>query len=358
MARILYTVCGVGLGHCMRSMPLIEELEKNGHEILLSSYSTAFEFLKKKFENSKSIQLFDILEGSDNEKLLKIVVYEVSIEPNSLGKNFLRLLKEVKKFRPQIIISDFDLYSSIIGFLLDIPVVLISNMHISEYYQIEMNLQEKIKYSLKDRSILYSFPRIDKMVLINFFEPKRTPKNVNFFFYPIRKEISSLKQKEKDFFLVYFSENELEKIMPVLKHFREKKFVVFSGKKLHTQENIEVRPLEKQEFARLFSECKGVLSHAGITVISEAVFLHKPLYLFTKKSFFERHYNSKVVMEKNFGYAESTPTISGLNHYFSNLDSYKKSIRSAGFVPQSKKMTKHVLKLVKSIAKPALGKAF
>ncbi|MEK6942105.1 MAG: glycosyltransferase family protein [archaeon] len=346
MARILYTVCGVGLGHCMRSTPVIEELERQGHQILLSSYSIAFDFLKKKFESSKTIQLFDILEGSENDELLKIVMYEVPIEPKSLGKNFLKLLNNVKKFRPDIIISDFDLYSSIIGFLLDIPVTLISNTHISEYYPISLDLKDKINYSLKDRAILYSFPRIDHMILLGFVKPKSLPKKVSFFFYPLREEITEVQVAEKNFFLAYFSEKELEKMLPLLKSFKQKKFVVFTRKKMRDTKNIRFKPLDKKEFAKDFAICKGVLSHGGITSISEALFLKKPVYLFVKKSFFERYYNSRLVAENNFGHAEYSPTANGLKHFFSNLKNYKKGIKKSGYAPENKKMAQEISRLI------------
>ena len=48
MAKILFTICGIGRGHATRSSVIIDALMKN-HEILIVSYDDAYEFLKKKY---------------------------------------------------------------------------------------------------------------------------------------------------------------------------------------------------------------------------------------------------------------------------------------------------------------------
>ena len=49
MARVLFTVCGIGMGHAARSSVIIKELMKE-HEVLVVSYGDGYNFLKEQFD--------------------------------------------------------------------------------------------------------------------------------------------------------------------------------------------------------------------------------------------------------------------------------------------------------------------
>ena len=51
MTRILYSVCGEGMGHASRSRILINYLKKQKHEIKIIAGGKAFNFLSKDFDD-------------------------------------------------------------------------------------------------------------------------------------------------------------------------------------------------------------------------------------------------------------------------------------------------------------------
>ncbi len=57
--KIAFGICSLGIGHATRSIPLIEKLEKEGHEIILVSYGRAAEILKKEYGHLKLYELPD-----------------------------------------------------------------------------------------------------------------------------------------------------------------------------------------------------------------------------------------------------------------------------------------------------------
>jgi len=51
MARMLYGVCGEGLGHASRSKILINYLKKQNHEIKIIAGGKAYKFLSEEFDD-------------------------------------------------------------------------------------------------------------------------------------------------------------------------------------------------------------------------------------------------------------------------------------------------------------------
>lgn len=342
----------------MRSMPLIDYLQKEGHEIFLASYGESQKFLKKRFSKVGSLKWFDLLFDKDQYKRTKTILYNLPNAPRVIASNFLNLLKLVREFKPDVIVSDFDFNSSLIGFMQNIPVIILSNMHMMEYNPIEMSVKDKIDYALKERPIIHGFPRVDALFVLGFVKPKSLPKKAKFFFQPIRKEVLEKRPSKKDFFLVYLSDDQADSMISLLKRFRDKKFVVVGARQKHTVlPNVKFKPLDQDSFAQDLSECNAVISHGGISVICEAMYLKKPVYTFTSKSFFERYYNGKLVEENGMGLVEEKPSIEGLEKFFSHLLEFEKNIQKNNFLPNSGALKKELSLTISELAKkPVLSR--
>ena len=46
--RVYFSPCGIGLGHIGRVIPVAEEVQKQGGEVLISTYLDAVDFAKRK----------------------------------------------------------------------------------------------------------------------------------------------------------------------------------------------------------------------------------------------------------------------------------------------------------------------
>ena len=335
----------------MRSMPLIDYLQKEGHEIFLSSYGDSQKFLKKKFSKVGSLKWFDLLFDKDQYKRTKTILYNLPSAPRVIASNFLSLLKLVREFKPDVIVSDFDFNSSLIGFMQNIPVIILSNMHMMEYNPIEMSVKDKIDYAIKERPIIHGFARMDSLFVLGFVKPRSLPKKAKFFFHPIRKEVLEKIPSKKGFFLVYLSDGQVDSMLSLLKRFRDKKFVVVGKKSKHNlPSNFKFKPLDQDAFAKDLAECNGVLSHGGISLTCESLYLKKPLYTSTSKSFFERYYNGKVVEEHGMGLLEEKPTFEGLEKFFSRILEFEKNIEKNNFVPDSEALKKELSLMINELA--------
>ena len=55
MARIVYGLSGEGMGHAIRSVPVIRHLKKN-HDVLIVTYGRAYYALKRHFDEVLKVE--------------------------------------------------------------------------------------------------------------------------------------------------------------------------------------------------------------------------------------------------------------------------------------------------------------
>src|SRR3990167_1585742 len=121
--RILYGVAGEGMGHAIRSKPIIEHLLKN-HEVMILSSGNAYNFLKKQFPNAHKVTGFHLCYKNNAVAEIKTFFTHFKKVPG-----FLRNFKYVNAYRPEVVITDFESFSYLIGKLKRVPIISIDNIH-------------------------------------------------------------------------------------------------------------------------------------------------------------------------------------------------------------------------------------
>ncbi len=57
--KIAFGVCSLGIGHAIRSLPIIRKFDNEGHEVILITYGRAYSLLKREFPHLKIYSLED-----------------------------------------------------------------------------------------------------------------------------------------------------------------------------------------------------------------------------------------------------------------------------------------------------------
>jgi uncharacterized protein (TIGR00661 family) len=77
--------------------------------------------------------------------------------------------------------------------------------------------------------------------------------------------------------------------------------------------------------------CKAVMGTAGMSLITEAVWLKKPFFGIPLKNEFEQMSNAMMIRQLHFGDFSEEPTKDALEHFFRRLDDYRKSLEEYRF---------------------------
>ena len=128
--RVYFGVCGIGLGHAGRCIPIAKRLVEMGNDIAFSAYREAEEYIKKEnFQHFVAPPINLTINPDGGVDFRKTTVnpgiFSICIFLNQLKAE----IKFLKSYKPSFVISDSRLSTLLAALLLEIPVVTILNLY-------------------------------------------------------------------------------------------------------------------------------------------------------------------------------------------------------------------------------------
>lgn len=340
MAKILFGVCGVGYGHAIRSKILLEELAKN-HDLFIVAGQLAYSYLKDNFKNVCEVDGLELAFKENRVNSLRTILKNIKKISMKNYNSLKRIKGKIDLFKPEIVISDFEAFSIYYAGDKKLKVIGFDN----EHYILDgnFNVPGKYKVSYLKSKIIVNFYNINASIIYLLPDQKLNENSKAFSLMPVlRNEIIKSKPKNNDYILVYTSVIKHEKIFEVFKKFNEK-FIIFGDWEDKKYKNLVFKKFNEKEFLRFLLNCKAIITTAGINLISEAIYLGKPILALPIKNQFEQILNALYVKENNYGEYCEDITENILKYFLKNLSNYKKY----SFVPGNKNLFNLVEKLIK-----------
>jgi uncharacterized protein (TIGR00661 family) len=126
--KFYFSPCGIGLGHVGRTLPIANELESRGSEIIFSTYLDGLDFVKRQgFPVVSSPALNLITDSTGKVDLRGLSVKQGMIAIPRFLSQVTAEMEYMKAFEPDLVICDTRLSSVFAGKLLGLPVALILN---------------------------------------------------------------------------------------------------------------------------------------------------------------------------------------------------------------------------------------
>ena len=322
--HILYGVSGQGFGHATRSKEVIDHLEEKGHTVHIIGYGQSYNFLKKYF-NVKKIRGPHLIYKNNQMKFTRTAAFIVKHLPGMIfDAKKVGLL--VKKYKIGLIITDFEPMTAFVARKYDIPLISIDNQH-----QISST---KVKYPVKYKKDALLVSSITKFmihgtisnIVTSFFYSK--PKNKKTFVFPpiVRQEVLNLEPEYKDYILVYQT-SAFTKLVDILKKI-DAKFIVYGFDKEIKKGNVQFKKVSTDGFLNDLKDCSAVIGNAGLSLISESLYLKKPFCAFPVKRQFEQVLSGIKLEELGYGQTHTKVTIETLEEFIKNIPTYKKNLKS------------------------------
>ena len=127
--RVYIAPCGIGLGHITRTDPIAKELNRRGVETIFSTYLDGLEYAKH-----NHLQAFEAVPINFKVTSDGTIDFKMTAATSGLSLGIRRFLRQViceikfmKRFKPDVVLSDSRASSLIAAWLLKIPVVLMLN---------------------------------------------------------------------------------------------------------------------------------------------------------------------------------------------------------------------------------------
>ena len=294
MARILYAVADEGRGHAVRSRDIIEELQRH-HDVVVMCGERSFPYLSSYARHIYKIAGTYISYVNNQVSNIGTVLGNLLRVPRYIS-SFVQLWKFSRQFKPDVIITDFEPLSAYLGLVTHIPVISLGNHHVITKTKHSFPLRYYFEYLKTKLVIKLITPTARFYVVTTFFTPALRSDKV-FLVPPIlRKEIASLPCTYGNFVLVYQTSRSNKKLFKFLARMPYR-FVVYGLGEgvplwLKHPSNLVFKPFSEATFFDDLANCAGVITNGGFTLMTEALFLKKPLLSIPVQKQFEQILNA------------------------------------------------------------------
>ncbi len=323
--RIFYSICGEGMGHAIRSSVILEHLTKK-YDVYIFSSERAYTFLAEKFDNVFEIGGFNTVYENNVVRTKKTFFKALKANPTNLKEGYNVLYKESKKVKPNIIISDFENYSSMLSKLLNIPLISLDNIHMLTQCEYDYPPHHRADM-LTAKAVTKSYILRPKRHIITsfFYPPLKHPKMTALYPPVLRKEILALEPEEGDHVLVYQTAESSINLMEELKKMDEK-FIIYGFNKDEVDENLTYRQFNEDQIYEDMRTAKAIIVNGGFTMISEAIYLKKPIYSTPAHKNFEQILNGFYVEKLGFGESHDELNVDEIKQFLDKLPTYQENL--------------------------------
>lgn len=322
---IFYCICGEGMGHAIRSSVIIDRI-KDKYDVYIFSSDRAYKYLNEKFDNVYKIGGFNTVYINNKVSNTKTLINALKRNPLNIKEGYEELYKKARKLSPDVIVTDFEIYATMVSKLLSIPLISLDNIHMITQTAIDYPSKHQGEM-LKAKGVIKSYvikPKIH--ILTSFFYPKIKPKKRAVLYPPvIREDILKLKPTIEDHIIVYQTSKESVKLVEQLKSLNEK-FIVYGFNKDEVDENLTYKLFNENEFYNDLASAKAVICNGGFTFISEAISLKKPIYSVPAIGNFEQTLNGFYVQKLGYGEYHEEMSPKKVEKFLKRLPKYQEKL--------------------------------
>jgi len=329
--RILYGVCGIGLGHTYRQLPIIEHLARE-NRIVIFAYGKSYAFYKKRFSrttiNVVKVAVPFYVSAKDGIDFAATAKRNRGIDFAGVNR---RAISAAQRHLGTIdlVLSDYEPISAQYAYAKNIPLVTIDQQTKYLVGKFPPTIDGK-NFADEVAKLRLFFPTATKRIVCSFFRFSTKRKDVVACPPILRKEILRLKRKpEQNRIFIYLSSQ--ERIAQTPRAFlnalakQDAHFSLYAEGYEWGKLPSNVHKPELSHFMDDLARCTGIISTAGHTLLSEAMHLGIPVYALTL-DVYEQRMNAKIINDHGFGVAKPKLDATSLATFLTSIPDYKKQI--------------------------------
>ncbi len=331
--RILYGVVGEGLGHAIRSRVVLEELVKR-HQVHVVVSGRAHDFLLKTMGDRLGVTRiwgWSLAYKNNAVDARETALYNLRGALGGVPRNVRAYFEVVGRFAPELVISDFESWSTVFAHLHGLPVVSIDNMqsiarcrHPRDVYR---GLQAE--YSMIRAIVNIKVPGAVHYHIATFFYPPVTARKTTLHPPILRPEILGARTSEGEHLLVYQTSTSHTALPGLLKAAgipcrvyglrRDLTADVADGPLLY-------RPFSERTFIDDLASARGVIANGGFTLMGEAVYLRRPMLALPIAKQFEQTFNARYLERAGYGMCAEVLTRERLLEFMRRLPELRRNL--------------------------------
>ena len=312
------------MGHAIRSRVVLEHLFAQGHEVEIMASSRAADFLAKRFPEVHRIHGLHIIYEENRVRKGKTLWSNVRDGMAALPAQIRSYFALVDDFLPEVVISDFESWTYLYAKSHRLPVLSIDNMQILNRCKHPASILAGIRpqFELTRAFVKSKLPFCEHYFVSTFFYPALRRKRTTLVPPVLRPEIIAAQATRGDHLLVYQTAEGHEALPSVLAEcgLECRCYGLRRGIEHEQVEgNLRYRPFDERTFIADLASSRAVISGGSFTVMSECVYLHKPLFSLPVGGQVEQIVNARYLQASGFGRTASEIDAPALQAFLSAL---------------------------------------
>ncbi len=329
MARILYGVMGDSRGHVSRSLAVAQLMPQ--HEFLFVGGGVVHELEAEGYRVEDAPMASTI--RRNNRVDVRATLLNAAKVFSHKGPVIQRIADIITAFDPHLILTDYEFFTPLAARKLGRPCVSLDHQHVLTHCRYDPPQGQTMNRIMTCGTVKLLYSVATRYLIISFYAPPPVDPTTTELFPPVvRAGVLKQEPSDGDFGLLYLADSTFHDLLPLLEG-RDREFVVYGIGKQPQRRNLIFKEKSLEGFAEDMARCQYVISNAGHSLISEALYLDKPVLAFPRALEFEQFLNAHFLAKLGLGMyrASIKDAVSALDQFETKLSEYQATIRKERF---------------------------
>ena len=326
--RILYGVNGEGMGHATRSQVVIDRLLER-HDVRVVASGTAFRFLHERLPRVDEI--FGPSFALDHGEIRRWASVRRSLlgAQRQLPRTVRRWLEVVHAWRPDVVVTDFEPLAGLYARSAHVPLVCVDNIHMLDRCHHDAAIVDGARddFRLARAVTRGMIPTAGDYVITTFFRPPVVRGRTTLVPPILRPEVVAAVAEPGDHLLVYSGGDEAELEALRAADVPSRVYGMRDGIGAGRDGAIEFRPRSTSGFLDDLRTARAVVTGGGFSLLSEAVYLGKPVLAVPLRGQAEQLMNARYLEREGFGQCASAVDERVLASFLRRAPEYARRLR-------------------------------
>ncbi len=322
--RILYGVVGEGMGHAIRSRVVLDELARHHQiEVVVSGRAHAYlKTLESERLGVNRIWGLSLVYEDNRVRNFRTLLANVkgALVEGGWPENIRAFFDIAERFRPDVVVSDFESWSWLFGRTNGLPVISLDNQQILARCALppEITAGHEAEAQLTRAIVKAKLPGCLRYLVTTFFHPPVVKPRTTLVPPVLRPLVLEARPEDGAHLLVYQTSTSDASLLDRLRESGVECRIYGVRRGIASEErdgNLRFMPFSDRGFVDDLRTARGVVANGGFTLLGEAVYLHRPVLSVPVRKQFEQVVNARYLAREGYGMTADGVTAAVLGEF-------------------------------------------
>ncbi len=332
--RILYGVAGEGMGHATRSQVFLADLVGE-HDVLVVASGRAHDYLAQHFPQVREILGFSLAYEDNTIRRWETVLQNLRGAVGSWPAQVRSFYEVARDFEPDVVVSDFESFVLTVARRERVPAISVDNIMMLDRCRHDEGIigGDTFDFEMARQIARTKAAGLHWAIVPTFFRPPLRRKATTLVAPVLRPAVLAAVAERGEHLLVYQTAAGSETLVRTL-HRAGLPCRLYGVRRDLEEDLVDgdlvYRPFSETGFLDDLRTARAVIAGGGFSLLSECVYLHKPVLSLPVSGQFEQVLNARYLERLGYGAYAEAPTPEAIGAFLEHLQHHERAL--AGYV--------------------------